>query len=235
MALSDIKHNIEEQAKKEAGGIRESASKEGEAIIGDARERAKGILQSAERQTEEELKRLREVSEASAELAAKNITLTAREEALSGEASKIKRLLAKCIRASQSYGKIFKNAIRQAREVAPPGELVITVSKADRAKLGNIESKIETKEMGGGLMISSKSGDISIDATVDKLIGSRSEEIRNALLAEMFGGEKRQKPSAGRTARKPRKATARKSARGRPRKAAARKHARGRPRRKSKR
>ena len=28
MALGDIKHNIEEQAKKEAGGIRESASKE---------------------------------------------------------------------------------------------------------------------------------------------------------------------------------------------------------------
>jgi vacuolar-type H+-ATPase subunit E/Vma4 len=202
MALGDIKHDIDEQAKNEAGGIRKSASSEAEAIIGDARARAKGVLQSIERQIEEELKRLRDESEASTELAAKNITLTAREEALAEEAAKIRRLLVKDVRSSQSYGKIFRNATKQAMELAPQGELVISVDRLDRSKLGNTTSKVDVKDLGGGLIIRSKNGDVEIDATLGKLIDSKSDEIRGALLAEMFGSEKRQKPIAERAPKK---------------------------------
>ena len=170
MALGDIKHNIEEQARKEAGGIRETASKEAAAIIGEAKERAKGILQSLDGQVEAELKRLHDESEASGELAAKNVTLIAREDVLSSEASKIKRLLANDIRKSSGYDRIFKNAIKQAKEIAPADELVITVDKSDRARLGNTQSKVETRSMSGGLVIGSKNGDIEIDATIDRLI-----------------------------------------------------------------
>jgi len=213
MALGDIKHDIEEQAKKEAGVIRSSASSEAEAIIDDARARAKGVLQSAERQIEEELKRLRDESEASTELAAKNITLTAREEALADEASRIRRLLAKDVRANSSYGKIFRNAAKQAQEIAPQSELVITVDKADRAKLGNTASTIETKDVGGGLIIRSKNGDMEIDATLERLIASKSDEIRGTLLSEMFGGsETRQRPAAKKAAKKPARAKAKKPA-----------------------
>ncbi len=211
MALGDIKHNIEEQAKKEAGGIREAASKEADAIISDAKERAKGILQGFDSEIEAELKRLRDESEASGELAAKNVTLTAREEVLSGEAAKIKRLLIGSIRKSQGYGKIFKDALKQAREMAPASDLVITVDKDDRSRIGNTESKVETRSIGGGLVISSKNGDISIDATVDRLIDSKSDEIRNALLEELFGGAKRQSaPKKAEAAKRPRKAAAKK-------------------------
>jgi vacuolar-type H+-ATPase subunit E/Vma4 len=211
MALGDIKHDIEEQAKKEAGRIRESASSEAETIIGDARARAKGVLQGIEKQIEEELKRLRDESEASTELAAKNITLTAREEALDDESSKIRRLLAKDARASPAYGRIFKNAVKQSQEIALQSELVVTIDKSDRPRLGNTESRIETKDVGGGLVIRSKSGDIEIDATLNRLIASKSDEIRSALLAGMFGGaEKRQRPAAKKAVKKAQKAKAKK-------------------------
>ena len=209
MALGDIKHNIEEQAKREAVGIREAASKEADAIIGGSKERAKGILQGVEKQIEEELKRMRDESEASAELAAKNVTLTAREGVLSDEAAKMRRLLVKDIRASKAYLKVFKDAMRQARDIAPAEELVITVDKSDRAKLGETASKVETKGMDGGLVISSRSGDIEINATVDRLIDSKSDAIRNALLDELFGSGKM---AVGKAAKRPRKSAARKAA-----------------------
>jgi hypothetical protein len=60
-------------------------------------------------------------------------------------------------------------------------------------------------------VISSKNGDISIDATVDRLIDSKSDEIRNALLEELFGGAKRQSaPKKAEVSKRPRKAAAKK-------------------------
>ena len=53
-------------------------------------------------------------------------------------------------------------------------------------------------------MISSRSGDIEIDATVGRLIDSRSDAIRNALLDELFGSGKRQ-VTVGKAAKRPRK------------------------------
>ena len=225
MALSDIKRNIEEQAKREASGIRESASEETKAIIEDARSRAKCMLQGAEKQTEEELKRLREESEASTELLVKNIVLSARDEALSDEVSKAKRLLAKSVRASQSYAKILKSAVKQAQEVAPQDELVITVSKEDRQKLADTESRIEVKETGGGIIIRSKNGSIEIDATVGKLIESKLETIRNALMAELFGEKHPQHAAAPAKARSAPKPAAKKAAKVKVRKPAKKRQA----------
>jgi vacuolar-type H+-ATPase subunit E/Vma4 len=102
--------------------------------------------------------------------------------------------------------------MKQAREMAPASDLVITVDKDDRSKIGNTESKVETRSIGGGLVISSKNGDISIDATVDRLIDSKSDEIRNALLEELFGSVKRQNaaPKKAAIAKRPHKAAAKK-------------------------
>jgi vacuolar-type H+-ATPase subunit E/Vma4 len=195
MALGEIKHNIEAQAEREAAAIRESALKEREAIMGEARAKVAEIAKCAERQIAEELGKPSEESGASTEIAEKNITLAAREEALEREAAGVRRRLVKEIKGSKSYANLFKAAVKQAREFAPIEELTIITSKPDKARVEGFGAKVEIAEMAGGLIIRSKSGGMELNASLDSLIDASADRIRSMLMEEMFGAAKKEQPA----------------------------------------
>lgn len=187
MALDEIKRNIEEQAKREADAIRKAAAEERDSIVREAEARLKELNQKLSAGINEELKRLREENESGIELSMKDIPLAAREEALSEEIPKVRKLLLKQLRASKHYEKLFNAAVKQAESFAPVSELVVEVDRLDKRLVEELGAKVVFKDMDGGLVVRSKNGDVGIDATLGGIIDSRMEEVKNAVLGELFG------------------------------------------------
>lgn len=201
MALSEIEREIKAQAHKEADGVRKSAGKERDAILDEAAAQVKSIAKQVEAEIKDEAARMKEESSASAELAAKNIVLRAREEALEAEMSHIRAELIRKMHASPAYAKLFKAAVAQAREIAPLADLTAFVESRDKGKVA-AGIKTETRDVGGGILIKSRSGDIEINATLGNLVESKSEEIRNAIMGRMFGSRSAGVKTAGRRAKR---------------------------------
>ena len=190
MSLDEIKRNIEEQAKREAGGLRQAAEKEKDSLLSEAAARIKEMNLKASMELEEELKAMGDDSDSNIELAVKDMTLSAKEEALAAEIPKVRQLLAKFVRKSKSYGKLFKAALKQAAGILPEGELVIAVNRSDKSQVAGLKEKVEFESIGGGLIIRPKSGDIRIDATLDRVMDSRMEEMKNMIMDGLFGSRK---------------------------------------------
>ncbi|MDE1810949.1 MAG: hypothetical protein KGH66_02830 [Candidatus Micrarchaeota archaeon] len=191
MPLEEIKHEIEENARKEARRIREESRKECELVVSEARARAAAIVAEHERSLKAEIDLLNREYESSMEIGRKSAILAAMEEALEAEMRSIKRELVRKARASPGYPKIFKSALKSAKEMSTDGNYVIATSKKDIPLIGKTTAKVEAREMSGGLMIYSQDRSVSIDATLDKLIDASEEQIRKVINAHLFAGAKK--------------------------------------------
>ncbi|MGI0100902.1 MAG: V-type ATP synthase subunit E [Candidatus Micrarchaeaceae archaeon] len=201
MSLTEIRAEIERDAKQQADSIIAEGRKEAELIIREATAKASEISKRQEEDTRQELAMLLLERSASAELAAREIELAARELALESEAGSIRKELALSIKADKaSYKRIFSNAIKAATDVAPEHELTISASRSDAELLKDIGARIEYKDMPGGLVIQSVNRDLKIDATVEGIIERNMDYIRAALLRSMFYSEGK-RISAARAAR----------------------------------
>lgn len=198
MSLKEIRQHIEDGAKKEAKSIHETASEERDAIVEEAQTSAKEIKEQSEMEAHGEIKRLESETEASIDIATRQILLGAREVAVDGETEKIKSLLIKDIRNSRSYARIFKEAMKSASELAPIEDLVIFVNKNDKDMIGSTKATIKIQDMRGGLIIYNSDSSAKIDASIERLIDTKSDMIKNELIAHMFHASKKVEKKARR-------------------------------------
>lgn len=190
MPLNEIKKEIEQESKKQTKSIHDEAQKEKERILDDAEQRAKQITKTNEDETKQELDRLALENSASAELAAREIELVARESALDSEIGSTINELMKAIKNSKGlYKKIFSDAIKTASEVAPMREFRIIVNKHDSDLVGKTDAHMEYQNLTGGLIIESLDKSIRVDATLESIVDSKRNEIKSAILERMFGSD----------------------------------------------
>lgn len=185
MPLNEIKRNIEDSAKKEAKSIRESAEKERDAVLEAAMEQVRAIRKAANDAISDELLRLQKEYGASADLESKNIMLAARQVALDAELNSVRNALIKRIRAHPGYAKIFKNAVKGAVSLYPDKNFTVVTAKADTKLVDQKGVRVEAGDVKAGLVIYSNDKAVKIDATVDKLVDSRMDEIRSIMLEHM--------------------------------------------------
>lgn len=187
MPLGEIKRNIEAESKKGAKELKDSYSAQREKITADSDAKISEIRERLAREIKEETKRLEEENSASIEIATKNIMLAAREEALSDELERVKSDLIKSIRQSKGYERIFRNALKSAEGLHLREQLIATVSKSDEKMLAKSGIRAEPGKVKGGVLIHTPDNRVTIDATLERMMDSRIEEIRSALLEELFG------------------------------------------------
>ncbi|HVC58378.1 MAG TPA: V-type ATP synthase subunit E [Candidatus Acidoferrales bacterium] len=214
MPLEDIKRDIEENARKEARRIHEESRKECELVLSDAKAKVSAIIDESQRSMKAELELLNREYASSIELGRKSAVLSAMEEALEAEMRSMRRELAKKARASPAYEKLFKDAMKAGRQMAGGDDFIVATSKKDVPLLGKTSAKVEARDMEGGLMVYSRDRSMSIDATLDKLIESKQEEIRNEINSRLFSGsaKKAAKAVKGKRAKAPAAKKAKKSA-----------------------
>ena len=186
MPLTEIRKEIEDETKKQVKGIHDDAQKECDSILDEAKERAKEIAKSHDDETSAELNRLTLENSASAELAANEIELTAREAALENEISDTRSELIKAIKGNSTlYKRLFSNAIKEASAIAQMRKLTILVNKEDAKLLDDTDARVEYRNI-NGLVIESLDKDIRIDATLENIVDSKKEQIKSVLLESMF-------------------------------------------------
>ncbi|MDE1868854.1 MAG: hypothetical protein KGH60_02715 [Candidatus Micrarchaeota archaeon] len=185
MPLNEIKRNIEDSAKKEAKSVRDSAEKERDSILEAAMEQVKEIRKAANDAISGELERLEREYKASAEFEERNIMLAARQAALEAELNSVRNALVKRIKSHPSYPKLFKNAIKSAIALYPDKEFTIVTAKSDTKLVDQKGVRVESGNVNGGLVIYSNDKSVRIDATVDKLVDSKMDEIRSMMLEHM--------------------------------------------------
>lgn len=190
MPLEEIKKGIESAASSNAKSIEEKAKQEKQEIISAARKEAETLVKEANENIKREKHRLVQEYEARAEIDARNLVLSAKEEALDAELRRIKTLIAKRMKSSKSYPEIFKHALGYASSEMG-SDIVITVSKEDRKFLGKSNAEIVNKEIGGGVIIRSKDGRITLNATIDAMIDQNIGIVKEKVSEALFGTEKK--------------------------------------------
>lgn len=195
MSLTAIRKRLEEETKEKVKSMHAEAEKERDSIISDAEQRAKEMTKRGDLETDEELKRLEMEQFASTELAAREIELVAREEALDGEINATRKELIKALEEDETlYKKLFSNALKEASEIGPLRDFTILTSKQDAKYVSKSDGHVEYKDVGGGLIIQSTNKDVQIDATLDEIVNSKNDDIKSALLVAMFGEKERSAP-----------------------------------------
>lgn len=187
MPLTEIKRDIEKEAEKEAARIRGEANAEKDKILKEASERANRIKEENDKETKIELEKQEQEYSANVDLSLKKVYLDAREDALNSELKGIKEELAEGIRENPAvYKSIFSNAIKEASTMAPLRDLTAITSKEDAKFIDKDGPRIEYQDIDGGLIVISKDKNVRIDATLQRLIESRNDEIKSAILDAIF-------------------------------------------------
>lgn len=191
MPLTEIRKRIEEESKKQIKALQEQTLKEKEEILAAAKERAKQILKSSDEEISSEIDRLTLEQSASTEILAREIELQARESALQAEIGASKEELLKALMEDKRlYKGIFTSAVKEAAALGPIREFTIITNKKDAELLGKNGATVQYQNLRGGLIIQSHDKNIRIDATIDNMVDSRTEDIRSTLLENMFTQKK---------------------------------------------
>jgi vacuolar-type H+-ATPase subunit E/Vma4 len=200
MPLDEIKRGIEASARSEAKSMRDSAMSESRKILDEASERAKGIEGACEKEAASEIARMRREQAAEMERAARVSMLEAIDTSIRREYRGMQGKLASRLRKSEHYGRLFKEALKRAQDVAPASELVVQVNKKDERFVKNTGAQIEHANI-SGLVIYTKDRSVKIDATLNRLIDSSVEDAMTIIMSEIKKGRPPAREKAG-TARR---------------------------------
>jgi vacuolar-type H+-ATPase subunit E/Vma4 len=196
MPLDEIKRGIEASARSEAESIRDSAVSESKKILDDASASAKGIEDACEKEAASEIARLRREQAAELERAARVSMLEAIDTSIRREYKGMQGKLADSLRKSEHYGRLFKEALKKAQDVAPASDLVVQVNKKDEHFVKGTGAQIEHANI-SGLVIYTKDRSVKIDATLGRLIDSSVEDAMTIIMSEIRKGRAPVKEKAG--------------------------------------
>jgi vacuolar-type H+-ATPase subunit E/Vma4 len=195
MPLDELKKSIDAGAKGEAESIKNAATAEVKKILDDASETAKGIAKSYESETAGEIVKMRQEMSAEIERAVQVVMLEATDELIKRESRSIRSELENRLKRSAHYGVLFKKALARAQEFAPLKDLIVQVSKNDEHFVKGSGVQIEHADI-NGLTLRSRDGSMRVDATLDKLIDSYTEDVTKSVMAEIRRGRQPRSESA---------------------------------------
>ncbi len=184
MSLNELRNEIEKEAKSSVSRIRKEGSDEEKRILKEAEEKAKEILKEAELEAEAIRERIRKEGDANIEMERKSILLQAREEVLEKEISKIREKIKS--EAKKNYEKIFDGAIKKFSQIVQKKDIVVCTGKENMRILKEHGIGGEYEDI-DGFILSSKDNSISLDATIQHMIESNIESVKNFALDSFFG------------------------------------------------
>ncbi len=183
MALEELKAEIEHEAKIESSRIEKDSESEAQRIISEARKRAEGIMKASEESSaaKAEQRRLDYLSSLDEEMSA--IISEAMTEAVDASMEAFLPLVREKLEAAEQ--EIIKSALERFGRVVPLKQAVATVDKRNDSLVKGVGS-IEHSDV-NGILLSSKDGSITADATIESLLASNSDAARRALYRGMVG------------------------------------------------
>ncbi len=184
MPLDEIKQGIEADARSEAASIHDSAALVIKGILDEAAQKANAIESDYEKETAKEIARLRQDQAAEIGRTTQVSMLKAMDESIRRESKTVQGELADRLRKSEHYGRLFKEAMKKAQDMAPENELVVQVNKNDEHFVKSTGAQIEHANI-SGLVIYSKDKRMKIDATLDTLVDSSLEDVMTATMSEI--------------------------------------------------
>src|SRR3989338_271138 len=176
MGSIEIIHEIERDARSEAGAITRQAEKQAQEIIVKARKEAAEIIESGETKAKTEADRI-ENSSVSAKLEARKIISLSEMEACRSVASEVKGLLVAKSKDKNWYERYLKRSVEMGRKLV--GEkYLLHCNKHDTVlarKFGPVSP--EPAECEAGVIVSSFDGLVRANCTFEALFSEKENEV----------------------------------------------------------
>ncbi|MDE1762254.1 MAG: hypothetical protein KGH78_03635 [Candidatus Micrarchaeota archaeon] len=204
MSLHEIRDDILKEAEAKASVISDEGRSEASRILSEAKDSAKRIRDSSKKEISERTHMMRREHQAGVEIERNNTLLLAKEDAIDALVGSVKReVVANIMKAG--YERIVKKAISTARELSGETALIIKADSANQKLLGKLGYRAEAGDA-KGVVITTRDGSITVDASIDSIIERNEQSIRGAISKELFAEQKPRKEEAKPKAQKPKKA-----------------------------
>ncbi|MEK6958029.1 MAG: V-type ATP synthase subunit E family protein [archaeon] len=189
MSLENLKKAMIEEAKNEAKKITSEAEKEAKQNLSEAEKNAKEIVQKAREKTAKSIEAERKERASAAQLKAKRIVSEARNRVVEDAMQQVWGEFSESAKG-KGYEKLLKKLIVQGEKEL--GEkAIVAVNKSDFGAAKRISKNVSAKtaEISGGAIISSKSGEITIDNSLEAIFENSREDVGGMVYRELFGGK----------------------------------------------
>ena len=184
MSLEEIRKSIDKEATARSGSIEREGAAEAAAILKAARASAAEILRIAKSEAEKEAARVRHEQLSGVQMEVSSLVIAAKEQVLEHHMDGLTRNIATQL-GGRSLNKIIAGAAKQFLKFSSNGKMVIRTGKKNSAlvkKLGY--EPVHGAE--GELLVESRDGTISIDASPSGLAKMHSAEARALLAARLW-------------------------------------------------
>ncbi len=185
MSLEEIKKSIDKEAKSESAKIISAADTESERILKEAGERALEITGHAKGEAKKEAERVSKERISGAEIEANSVLVAAKESVISKGAVAVKRDVASKI-SKKLIEKSVSAAIKELSKVANKNDIIIKCGKKNEAALKKLGFEV-VRSADDVLLVSTRDGTISIDASAESLAAKMDGDIRSLLNEKLFG------------------------------------------------
>ena len=183
MALEELSRNIEHDAKLAASKMNAEGESAAKAILDEATHKAGAARKMAKADAHEEVEQRKRDMLIALEIEAGNILSMAKEECTDTELRQLVAAVKKRLQAREQ--EVIKSALKNFSTIVPLKDSMARVSKRNANIVRSSVAKIVPEEL-QGVILSSTDGRVSVDASVDGLVGSNAETIRRVLSKELF-------------------------------------------------
>lgn len=184
MSLEEIRRSIDKDAKARADSVEEEGAAEASAILKEAKARAGEILKAAKAEAEKEAERIKREQVSGVQIEIGTMLVNARESVLERHMPSVKKNVAARL-GGKNMNKIIEGAAKQFSRFAPKDQMVVRAGKGNAA----IAKKLGYQTLAGKeseLVIESKDGSLSIDASPQGLAERHGAEARGLLAAKLW-------------------------------------------------
>lgn len=186
MPLKQIEEEIKAKAEREAESVQKEGDSEAKRIIDESKAQIKSLAQTGKAATESMLASTRQGLEASAEIEAHKLLLSAREFAVEEEVKRIRSMLIRELSKGSAAHALIKAAAKELKRLSAHGfeaEIVAGPKIYPMAK-SEFGAKV-SKGTSEGMVIRSHDRKVSVDLTIGGIADSVSEQIALAVIASI--------------------------------------------------
>ena len=187
MSLKQIEDEIKAKAEREVASVQEEGDAESKRISEATKSQIKALAETERAATESALAGARQGLEASAEIEAHKLLLSARESAVEDEAKRIRSMLVRELSKGSEARALIKIAAKELKRFSEHGldaEIVAGPRIYAHAK-SEFGGANVSKGSSEGMIIRSRDRKVSVDLTVGGIADSMSEQIALAVIASI--------------------------------------------------
>jgi vacuolar-type H+-ATPase subunit E/Vma4 len=186
MPLKQIKEEIKAKAEREVESVQKEGDSEARRILDESKAQIKALAETGDAATESMLASTRQGLEASAEIEAHKLLLSARESAVEGEAKHIRSMLVRELSKGSSARILIRAAAKELKRLSGRGfEAEIAAGPKIYAMAKSEFGANVFKGTSEGMVIRSRDRKVSVDLTIGGIADSASERIAHAVIASI--------------------------------------------------